>query len=544
MKKYLFTAICSLFILWACSDEYSSTYLSKEEESSRDIILQARKVVGERPTSKPELRSERPVPTDHPFRYLGYTYKFGSLIGHSDNLGRQIVDVEAMYNDPIMRQYTEIFPLLSTDAKVNSYSSYERFETSNEMNKKIETDFSISYGLFSAKRKQTVTDLFKNSGINIFQELTGEVDLTYIHSRVWLDNVSGAQKMIAANYLRPTFTQNLYLTPIAEMMDKWGTVVVSNYYTGGRANALYVADYTGNTTSETRERDMTTHLNASFSWKGIGASANFGSSYKGTSNYSTESNIRRVNNRIQLSGGLPHLALTTKVDNIEDNNIDLTAWLQSLSDVKNHVVIDVADRGLVGLDKFVLEENFRRRIRDTHLGHLTQSYHEIPYIEISKVHIRTLSTGEQLYDVLPVLTTRHGDKIILGDGNSANLSDAELRHNNDNAVFMSKAQAIATQKGKYYEWIEIRTNPSRIIRPFIRVPLAIEFKFDESSVFKYKNPQTNMMYIYDQRSRTAFAYYDDEFIPWDYGMLDWVEKIPIRNIPMSSLYQLFTIVGL
>ena len=62
------------------------------------------------------------------------------------------------------------------------------------MTKKVESGFSINVGLFSLGRKKTVTELFKTNTVNLSQELTGEVDLMYIHSRVWLDNVSGAQR--------------------------------------------------------------------------------------------------------------------------------------------------------------------------------------------------------------------------------------------------------------------------------------------------------------------------------------------------------------
>lgn len=124
------------------------------------------------------------------------------------------------------------------------------------MTKKVESGFSINVGLFSLGRKKTVTELFKTNTVNLSQELTGEVDLMYIHSRVWLDNVSGAQKRIAANYMNSSFISELYNTPIANIIENWGPYIVSHYYTGGRANALYVADYKENTSFEQREKDM------------------------------------------------------------------------------------------------------------------------------------------------------------------------------------------------------------------------------------------------------------------------------------------------
>lgn len=109
---------------------------------------------------------------------------------------------------------------------------------------------------------------------------------------------------------------------------------------------------------------------------------------------------------------------------------------------------------------------------------------------------------------------------------------------------MQRAQEIANQKAKFYQ-CEIKTNTSKIIRPYLRIPLTIELKkFNETKVFKYKNPATNIWYIYDMNSRITLSYYDDEYIPWVYGMNEWFDSIPVKSISMSALYQLFTIIGL
>lgn len=554
MKKFLYIISSCLLMLLSCNDTTDMhSGVEIDEPTTPDIILQARNIVGERPMLQPRLlTSERATPLDHPFRYLGYTYVFGNyLVGHPDNIRRQIVDVEALYNDPSFKDFTDIIPIIDTDSKVKAYSSYDRFEKNTSMSKKVESGFSLNLGLFKLGRKKTVNELFKTTIIDLNQELTGEVDLLYLHSRVWLDNVSGVQKKIAANYVKPSFTFNLFTTPIAEIVDKWGAMVVCHYYTGGRANSLYTANYESNTSFESREKDMEKHLNASFTWKSKtphdvtdSIAANFGRTYKNGNDQKTESKITEVHNRVKLSGGDPEFQLTTKVSTVSDNYTDLSGWLKSLKDTKTHVVVDLADEGLVGLDKFVLEENLKRRIRDTHAGYLTEMTHEHPYIEIIKVLVRATSSGEQLCDIAAVLNTRHGDKIILTNGESSNQTDAELRKNNDNTIFMAKADKIKEEKAQYYQ-CEIRTNTSKVIKPYLRVPLVLELrKFDESSVYKYTNPKTQMTYIYDTKSRTALSYYNEEWIPWDYGMLEWIENIPTKSIPMSSLYQLFTIIGL
>lgn len=351
--------------------------------------------------------------------------------------------------------------------------------------------------------------------------------------------------------MNSSFISELYNTPIANIIENWGPYIVSHYYTGGRANALYVADYKENTSFEQREKDMDLTLKASYSWKPasvikdtVKASLNFGYNYKSGNSEALASRITNVSNRIRLSGGEPQFQLTSPSAKVEENKIDLTGWLSSLKDVKTHVVVNLADGGLVGMDKFVLEENFKRRIRDTHMGNLNDKEYQIPYIEIVKVYVRNSPSGGVLSDIAAVLTTRNGDKIVLSDGNAVTATDAQLMMNNDPTYFMTKATAIASDKAQYYQ-CEIRTNITRVYRPYIRVPLVLELKkFNEANVFKYKNPKTNIWYVYNTQSRTAFSFLDEEYIPWTYGIVDWVENVPVKNISMSTLYQLFTIVGL
>ena len=53
-----------------------------------------------------------------------------------------------------------------------------------------------------------------------------------------------------------------------------------------------------------------------------------------------------------------------------------------------------------------------------------------------------------------------------------------------------------------------------------------------------------MWYIYDSVSKVAYSYYFDEYILEMYGMLDWINSIPEKNISMTSLQQLYRIEGL
>lgn len=239
-------------------------------------------------------------------------------------------------------------------------------------------------------------------------------------------------------------------------------------------------------------------------------------------------------------------AIETTAKNIEEMNISLAPWISSLTEKETHVIIGFQDSGLMGLSEFVMEENFKRRIQDTHLGFTSNIELVEPFIEIVKVFVRNDYRGDKLYEVAAVLNTRQGDQIILSDGKAMSASDDELRANSiDGNVFKAKSLAIADEKRKYYQ-CEIRSNPKKTLNPIIRIPFNMSLPgFDESNMYKFKNDETNMWYIYDSVKRYAFAYYDlDGMIPDIYGISNWIETIPEKKLSMTVLSQFYKVIGL
>lgn len=186
---------------------------------------------------------------------------------------------------------------------------------------------------------------------------------------------------------------------------------------------------------------------------------------------------------------------------------------------------------------------------DTTLGTL-ESYSEVqdPKFEIVKVLARTTSSGEKLYEVAAVLNTRQGDKIVLSDGAYKTASDASLRENNNNQTMMSKVQSIFAQKKNIFKDLEFSTNYSKTYNPDVRIPLCIRLDgFKEDAMSVYVDPKTNMHYIFNSTNKIALSYLDDEeygdYVLDYYGIRDWVESLPKKNISMMIL-QNYTIIGL
>ena len=124
--------------------------------------------------------------------------------------------------------------------------------------------------------------------------------------------------------------------------------------------------------------------------------------------------------------------------------------------MKKHTIIDITENGLYPLSAFIIEENFKKRMDDTSAGILEKypSFVE-PHIEIMRVFERYGSSNEALYDVVPVLFTRQGDRIILRSGNT--VTDTELRRNENVTVFNQKAVEIKEQKQAFMDCVSVPT---------------------------------------------------------------------------------------
>ena len=162
-------------------------------------------------------------------------------------------------------------------------------------------------------------------------------------------------------------------------------------------------------------------------------------------------------------------------------------------------MIDLQDGGLYPISDFILEENFKQRYNDTHMDFQYQESLEEPYIEIIKMYVRKSSSGEKLYDIVPVLNTRQGDKLIFSNPDAANQSDAELRTNSISSTFLTKSNAIKEEKSKYYQ-LKIKADPNKTINPIIQTTLSFQINnVDEKGmyhlcIYNHRTTKTNQKY--------------------------------------------------
>jgi len=487
--------------------------------------------------------------------FLGCSYAVEngtSIIGDFANAKYPVVNMKKL----LERYPSYINPkeLRTTETKALSYSDFERVEKNKSFTKTVKSGFKLNVGPFKFGREKTIKETFIHNTDNSEKTVHGELSIEVVNGMLNLQTAPSALKRIAADYLDELFVDALYNSSMVELMQSYGEFVLTGYYTGGRASALFYGLDRNNTQFDSKETDMDVAINASYAWKNNNpttpgdtinsASGNLSIGTKRGNSETITEKFSTLSYSIKTLGGAYGYSVATPPYDVTNYSIDLTSWLQSLNDPKTHTMIDLQEGGLYPISDFILEENFKQRYNDTHMDFQHQETLEEPYIEIIKMYVRKSSSGEKLYDIVPVLNTRQGDKLIFANPDAASQSDAELRANNITATFLTKSNAIKDEKSKYYQ-LKIKADPNKTINPIIQTTLSFQINnVDEKSMYKFKNTNTNIWYIYNPTSMYCFAYYDDDYIPDTYGILDWINSIPIKAVSMTTIYQRYRIFGL
>lgn len=561
--KCVFTIVISINLMASCTndDDYMSSSYNNEETDN--IVLQNRQVSVPHVQKLPlkainstRSGSNRVDLIGDSDEMLGYSYTVGnSIIGDMENVKYPVLDLEkvkAKYSTSIIKK-----PLGSSSSYSFSYNGMSRYETNSQVSKTVKSGFSLNVGLFKIGREKKMTELFKSSSSFGMNCVYGELNIEIKGNQYELLSTTDKRKIYARECLNQAFLTDLYRGTIGNLIDSYGPFVLRSYITGGKATAFYAGKSVTGSESETREKGLTKDINASFSWKAGSNSASGNLSFGKNNGSSSTSQYETQETEIciQTYGGNPALQVTIVPTKLENLSIDLTPWLNSLNNGQTYKIIDITsgfkdeECGLYPMSDFVLEKNFRFRMDDTTNGFL-EALDEVqePKFEIVKVLARTTNTGENLYEVAAVMTTRQGDKIVLSDGKYSSSTDTELRANNNNQTMMNKVQEIFAKKKTIFQGLQFITNYNTTYNPNVRKPLCVRMDgFNEDNMYLYEDTNSNMRYIYNPTNKIALSYlYDEDYEDYVldyYGIRDWVESLPKRKISMMIL-QNYTIIGL
>lgn len=286
------------------------------------------------------------------FRAIAYPY------ADAENLGHAVVDVkklEADYDD-----YCTVNRIGHSVINSYSFASFDRYLEKSQVSRKVNSGFNLNLGLFKIGHKRKMTEVFGTTVTDNTQSVFGELNVAIDQNVYEMQYSSNIRARMMEKYLTATFKDELYNTPIDEFYNNYGAFVLKKFVTGGRATAFYAGLYKDEATTTIKEKALDNEISGSFSFKNIGASADFSFGKKTSgSGTSTESGVTELYLAIETVGGSPAYPIFTIPQKLDEISLDLSPWMSSLTDTTTHSIVDIADEGLIPITDFILEDNMK-----------------------------------------------------------------------------------------------------------------------------------------------------------------------------------------
>lgn len=592
MKKFsvLGLACMSLLASSSCTRELIEISTEQAVETSSQVSLDRPRLVPLRALPPRPSNSLRVLPSDAPdltlARYtgLGGMYKVeDETIGHPQNLsGYVVLDVARMLKDPVARRYMYYNEIGQTKCDKKVDTDFKSFYLYDRAERTFDAGFSLNLGFFKLGKESTYRKVFSTTSLDSTSYTFGSVDLMYCGSRLGLTPGDLTYKTIATRSLDASFLYMLYNESMRRFLDDAGKFVVCRYLMGGRLSAMYEHKQMGHLREHTRGEMLNSSINASFHWtttteKGprndsLGVSVGF---IRGDS---ISERLRRERGMVRcrldvIGGGVAHGIPSVPID-LSTSMVSLNGWYSSLADERSHRMIDVEDKGLVSLDRFILEDNFRTRfLRVAQNEYLRNHQVAEPWLEFQTMEISTAAIDDSTFYRQPdyghegmvaddpmlsnpmsvpcaVLYTRHGDVVRFVNDTWVRNAKKQQVEGEERYMFYNAYRSYFGCKIKYREERKYALQTFSGVRINDGV-IEIQFPFDFSRAKRYRNERTGVGYIYDPVAKTALSYFDsieddldDDYILDTYGLTDLVNRLPEQKINIMTLVNQYKIVGL
>ncbi|MFD2824847.1 MAC/perforin domain-containing protein [Leeuwenhoekiella polynyae] len=412
--------LCLLIVVFlvSCSDEDSLNDVQENNiESDGVIVLKERDLNSPLVLSKLENNDSSLIERSNSTTkglisfddYLGRSYKLQS-IDYSNNLdlGFPVVDMNKLSSD--YSDFILSYGLNLTNIDAFAYSNFDRYTSNSKKTNTINGGFSLSLGLFKIGAKSTMKEIFSESKISENNRVFGELNILYKKARYKMLSDSDFVNKLSTTYLTDSFKELLYNRTPSQIFSVYGGVVLTDFVTGGKAQAMYTGIYTETEETETKESAMNTTINASFGFSDdsedeVGADFGIGRDYANSQSFSNK--ITNLELSVRTIGGIGNISSFSAPQNINNYSIDLSGWSNSLSNESTHSLIGISENGLVPLSDFMLERNLSKRFERFYDGDFV-----IKNLEEPKIYIRVADDITRGSCVVH-LGTRNGDNIIL-----------------------------------------------------------------------------------------------------------------------------------
>lgn len=565
-SKLLILLIVVLFV--SCSEEDSLNDIQENNIENNGItVLQERDPNSPLILSKPIDKSIPKITTKSSDlisfgEYLGRSYKAESL-DYSNNLdlGYPVIDLNKLssdYSDFILN-----YGLNVTSAEAFAYTNFDRYTSNSKKSKTVSGGLSLNLGIFKIGAKHKMTEVFTESKISENNRVFGELNILYKKARYRMLADSEFINKISTTYLTDSFKELLYNRTPSQLYDIYGGFVLTDFITGGRAQALYTGIYSETEEKEAKENAMNTNINASYGYAEgdsdnnsdddtgveVGADFGIGNSYANSQSFSSK--ISSFELSVRTIGGIGNLASFSTPKEINNFNVDLSSWSNSLSNESTHSIIGISENGLIPLSDLMLERNLNKRFKSFYYRGVTQT----KTFEEPKIDIR-VSEGVVNGTCVISLDTRYGDNILLNLTRNLN-EEYDFSFANGEPNLNARRIFLESLIDKYSDIYKLKIVGEFIDAKYIPpiysgnqlMDLMIykrgfsathvffnttNYYFDEESLRKFEYNGMTYLLSDNHDRKVGFSIYDD-YILDTYGIRDFVESLPSTTINPDNL---------
>lgn len=476
---------------------------------------------------------------------LGRSFKLDYFPFQSmQNVGEPVINLMKLEEEH--PQWITKLPMHQSISTAFSYSTFDRYEKNSSSTTTVDAGFKLNFGIFSIGNKNTYYNYFTSSLITSSKSVFGQLDIVIKDAIYNLAVNSNRLNQLRKDYLENDFIDDLYNLPPYEFYSFYGPFLMTNFITGGRATALFAGITKTTETEEARERTMDSEISGSFSFKNSSdntASLGFG---KGFTNGSSSTNtFTQLEATLTTLGGTYGLGAFTTPRSIDNMDIDLTAWVNSLNHTDNHALVDIENNGLTPLLGLFVEANFKAQYERYVAGD------DLPLkqlVEPKLVHmfVPRHPMGAILSNMY--LITRFGDAIIVHEDIMPLTNGAGI------AQISKKQEAIFDELCDIYKikaelWVkDTNFNSEVLIADYVLDDKAYRTGvFLETKMKKYYDVDQKMLYIvYNENGKkVGYSIYmgKGDYLLDTYGIRQWVNTLPTTTVTDNELLN-YTLIAL
>lgn len=549
MKKKNTILLLTILFTFSCNQEDQILQTTTEQIiaglDEDPIILK------ERVTKWIEYESNKNTLRSTPFGYAGIPDR--NLLGFSlkdnvypiedtRNLGNPVIDLGkfAKENPSMVRAWKNN----TGAAAYYSYATFDRYVTTSTITEKVNNGFNLNLGLFSIGNKKDKTSVFSKSLTEDKNTTFGELNIVIRDSIYRMQYSSEVQKKIQTKYLTKDFKNELYNTHPSELFYNYGGFVLSEFVSGGLANAMYAGVYRKTESNETKEKNMDREIDASFGFtldgKGgkISGNVNLGRGNSGTTSITNE--FSSIMMSIKTVGGNSSFASFSVPKEVKNTSIDLSAWVNSLNDKRTHSIIEIGNNGLIPISDFIVEENLQNSINK----YYATGVQRIERLNEPYITIDVAIYNPQFSVIVTYLHDRYGNENIIKAEYVPSVFELLRSYTNSEAERVYKMFAI-----KVINNLTRRAVQSALNQPFTNFDCDM---YNESYLKKFTYNGTIYLvsdYVITRPShprynqRYALSIHNDRIIN-DYAMRALINRLPSVTLNYENFIRDYKITAL